>query len=249
VRTAGGLEMRKAFIAADGGELLVADYSQIELRVLAHLAEDPGLIEAFSRDADVHTTTASRVFGVAEEHVAPHQRRFAKVVNFGLAYGMEAYGLAQRMDIPVEQAKEILDAYFASFPRVKAFMEETVRDARAKGYTTTMFGRRRQLPELADTNYRIRMMGERMAQNAPVQGTAADIFKLAMVNLDRAIDAHGLASRMILTVHDELVLEVPLAEHDTLVTLVPEVMESVCTLKVPLRVDVHTGRTWADAKS
>jgi DNA polymerase-1 len=249
VRTSGGLEMRKAFIPADGTEFLVADYSQIELRVLAHLAEDPGLIEAFSRDADVHTTTAARVFGVEESAVAPHQRRFAKVVNYGLAYGMEAYGLGQRLDIAVEQAREILDAYFASFPNVKAFMEETVKDARSRGYTTTLFGRRRQLPELADTNYRIRMMGERMAQNAPVQGTAADIFKLAMVNLDRELHQRKMGSRMILTVHDELVLEVPFAEHDDAAALVPEVMESVCTLNVPLKVDVHFGATWAEAKS
>jgi DNA polymerase-1 len=240
--------MRKAFIPADGCELLVADYSQIELRVLAHLAEDPGLVEAFARDADVHTITAARVFGVDEADVAPHQRRFAKVVNYGLAYGMEAYGLGSRLDIPVEQAREILDAYFASFPRVKAFMEETVREARSRGYTATLFGRRRQLPELADTNYRIRMMGERMAQNAPVQGTAADIFKLAMVNLDRELKARKLESRMILTVHDELVLEVPFGEHDAAAALVPEVMESVCTLNVPLKVDVHFGSTWAQAK-
>jgi DNA polymerase-1 len=216
--------------------------------VLAHLAEDPGLVEAFARDADVHTITAARVFGVDEADVAPHQRRFAKVVNYGLAYGMEAYGLGSRLDIPVEQAREILDAYFASFPRVKAFMEETVREARSRGYTATLFGRRRQLPELADTNYRIRMMGERMAQNAPVQGTAADIFKLAMVNLDRELKARKLESRMILTVHDELVLEVPFGEHDAAAALVPEVMESVCTLNVPLKVDVHFGSTWAQAK-
>jgi len=188
LRTPGGREFRRAFIPDEGCELLVADYSQIELRLLAHLAQDPGLIEAFRRDADVHATTASRVFGVPEAEVAPFQRRFAKVVNFGLAYGMEAYGLAQRMDIPTDQAKEILDAYFASFPNVRSFMESTVQEARSRGYTTTLMGRRRLLPELSSDNFRIRQMGERMAQNAPVQGGAADIFKLAMVNLDAELE-------------------------------------------------------------
>jgi DNA polymerase-1 len=248
VRTADGREMRKAFVADDGCGLLTADYSQIELRVLAHLAEDPGLIEAFARDADVHTTTASRVFGVDEADVDAFQRRFAKVVNYGLAYGMEAYGLGQRLDIPTEQARDILDAYFTSFPKVKAYMEQTVREARNRGYTTTIFGRRRQISELASDNFRIRQMGERMAQNAPVQGSAADIFKLAMVQLDTALDEGGFRTRMLLTVHDELVLEVPFDEREPVEPLVRRVMENVCELKVPLRVDMGFGPTWADAK-
>ena len=205
LRTPGGREFRRAFIPADGCELLVADYNQIELRVIAHLAEDPGLIEAFERDADVHHHERPGVPGVAEADVDAFQRRFAKVVNYGLAYGMEAYGLGQRLDIPTEEAAEILDAYFASFPNVRSFMESTVKDARARGYTTTLFGRRRLLPELASDNFRIRQMGERMAQNAPVQGGAADIFKLAMVNLDAELEERRMASRMVLTVHDELV--------------------------------------------
>jgi DNA polymerase I len=249
LRSPGGREFRRAFIPAEGCELLVADYSQIELRLLAHLAQDPGLIDAFRRDADVHATTASKVFGVPEEEVAPFQRRFAKVVNFGLAYGMEAYGLAQRMDIATDQAKEILDAYFASFPNVRSFMESTVKEARARGYTTTLMGRRRLLPELASDNFRIRQMGERMAQNAPVQGGAADIFKLAMVNLDAELEKRAMQSKMVLTVHDEVVLEVPLPEHDEAVTVVREVMESVWPLDVPLKVEIATGATWADAKS
>ncbi|HZI36774.1 MAG TPA: DNA polymerase I [Acidimicrobiia bacterium] len=248
LRTPGGREFRRAFIPADGCELLMADYSQIELRLLAHLAHDPGLIEAFQRDADVHTTTAAKVFGVAEEEVAPFQRRFAKVVNYGLAYGMEAYGLGQRMDIPTDQAREILDAYFASFPNVKSFMETTVKEARSRGYTTTLMGRRRLLPELSSDNFRIRQMGERMAQNAPVQGGAADIFKLAMVNLDAELEARAMRSRMVMTVHDEVVLEVPFDEHEAATELVRRVMESVVTLEVPLRVDIATGSTWADAK-
>jgi DNA polymerase-1 len=248
VRTADGREMRRAFIAEDGCGLLTADYSQIELRVLAHLTDDPGLIEAFSRSADIHTTTAAMVFGVDEKDVDPSQRRFAKVVNFGLAYGMEAYGLGQRLGVPTEEAREILDNYFASFPSVQEFMDTTVRGAKQRGYTTTIFGRRRQITELSSDNFRIRQMGERMAQNAPVQGSAADVFKLAMVELDRVLEDGGFRSRMILTVHDELVLEVPLDERERIEPLVREVMESVCELKVPLVVDLGFGPTWADAK-
>jgi DNA polymerase-1 len=248
VRTAGGRELRRAFIADEGCGLLTADYSQIELRVLAHLADDPGLIEAFERGADVHTTTAAKVFGVDEAKVDEFQRRFAKVVNYGLAYGMEAYGLAQRLDIPTDQAREILDAYFVAFPNVAGYMLETIRAAKASGHTTTLFGRRRQLPELASDNFRIRQMGERMAQNAPVQGTAADIFKLAMIDLDRALDEGAFTSRMVLTVHDELVLEVPEAERERVEPVIREVMENAATLRVPLVVDMGFGPNWASAK-
>ena len=248
VRTSEGRELRRAFIAAEGCALLTADYSQIELRVLAHLAEDPGLIDAFERGADIHTTTAARVFDVDEAKVDAFQRRFAKVVNYGLAYGMEAYGLGQRLDIPTDQAREILDAYFDAFPNVAGYMTETVREAKSRGYTTTIFGRRRQLPELASDNFRIRQMGERMAQNAPVQGSAADIFKLAMIDLDRALAADGFESRMILTVHDELVLEVPDGERDRLEPVVRATMEGVTELRVPLVVDLGFGATWADTK-
>jgi DNA polymerase I len=248
VRTTDGREMRRAFIAEDGWGILTADYSQIELRVLAHLAEDPGLIDAFERGADVHTTTASKVFGVPESEVDAAQRRFAKVVNYGLAYGMEAYGLGQRLGIPTGEAAEILDAYFDGFPNVKAFMEGTIREAKERGYTTTIFGRRRQISELTSDNFRIRQMGERMAQNAPVQGSAADIFKLAMIDLDRALDEAGSDARMLLTVHDELVLEVPVDEHDDTEVLVRDVMESVTELRVPLTVDTGFGPNWAAAK-
>lgn len=248
LRSAEGRQMRKAFVAEPGNVLLSADYSQIELRILAHLADDPGLIDAFERDADVHTTTAAAVFGVDEEQVNDFQRRFAKVVNYGLAYGMEAFGLAQRLDIPTEEARAILDAYFESFPNVAAFMDGTIRSARKLGYTTTLFGRRRMLPELASDNFRIRQMGERMAQNAPVQGSAADIFKIAMIRLHAAIRSRSLATQMILTVHDELVFEVPERELDEVVALVREVMEGAASLRVPLKVDAHTGPTWADAK-
>jgi DNA polymerase-1 len=248
VRTSTGRELRKAFIADEGCGLLTADYSQIELRVLAHLADDPGLIEAFERGADVHTTTAAAVFHVDESKVDDFQRRFAKVVNYGLAYGMEAYGLGTRLDIPTDQAREILDAYFAAFPNIASYMTDTIREAKSSGYTTTLFGRRRQLPELSSDNFRIRQMGERMAQNAPVQGSAADIFKLAMVDLDRALAVGNFTSRMVLTVHDELVLEVPLGEREEVTEVVRRTMEQVTELRVPLVVDIGFGATWADAK-
>ncbi len=248
VRTADGREFRRVFIAAEGHGLLTADYSQIELRVLAHLAEDPGLTEAFERGADIHTTTAATVFHVDEDEVVPAQRRFAKVVNYGLAYGMEAYGLGQRLGIPTEEAREILDAYFEGFPKVAEFMRGTVREAKARGFTTTMFGRRRQIAELSSDNFRIRQMGERMAQNAPVQGSAADIFKLAMIDVDRELTAAGLETTMLLTVHDELVFEVPLDERETVEPLVRSTMEAVTTLAVPLVVDLGFGPNWAEAK-
>ena len=248
VRSEGGREMRRAFVAESGSGLLAADYSQIELRVLAHLAEDPGLIDAFARGADVHTITAAKVFDVDEEKVDAFQRRFAKVVNYGLAFGMEAYGLGQRLKIPTDQAREILDSYFESFPNVHEFMERTVSDAKSRGYTTTILGRRRQISELASDNFRIKQMGERMAQNAPVQGSAADIFKLAMVELDRVLEERSLETRMILTVHDELVFEVPLGERVEMDALVREVMESVIELRVPLVVDLGFGENWAETK-
>jgi DNA polymerase-1 len=248
VRTADGREMRRAFIAADGCGLLTADYSQIELRVLAHVAEDPGLIDAFERGADVHTTTAAKVFHVREDDVDDAQRRFAKVVNYGLAYGMEAYGLGQRLDIPTGEAAQILDAYFAGFPNVREYMQRTVQEARARGYTATIFGRRRQITELQSDNFRIKQMGERMAQNAPVQGSAADVFKLAMIRLDAALDEVGSGARMLLTVHDELVLEVPVDERDDTERVVRDVMEHVTELRVPLVVDIGFGPNWASAK-
>jgi DNA polymerase-1 len=248
VRTADGREIRRAFVADAGAVLLAADYSQIELRVLAHLASDPGLIDAFERDADIHTATAARVFGVAEADVTSEHRRFAKVVNYGLAYGMEAYGLAQRLGVETEEARGILDAYFEGFPNVASYMEGVVAEARTRGYTTTLFGRRRLLPELASDNFRIRQMGERMAQNAPVQGSAADIFKLAMIELDGELRERGMGTRMILTVHDELVFEVPTEEGDAATALVCDVMEGVTELAVPLKVDAHLGATWAECK-
>ncbi len=212
VRSEVGRMIRRAFVPAPGWTFVVADYSQIELRILAHLSKDPGLIAAFADDdADVHAATAARIFGVPEDQVTPEMRRRAKVINFGLLYGMEAYGVAQRLGISREEAAEHIEAYFDQFPKVREFMEGVVSEARRLGYTATLFGRRRYLPELKSDNYRIRQMGERMALNAPVQGTAADIIKLAMVELDRKLRGR-LESRQLLQIHDELVLEAPPAE-------------------------------------
>ena len=249
VRSDEGRRFRRAFIPSEGWRFLVADYNQIELRVIAHLAEDPGLIEAFTSGTDIHTATASRVFSVEPDDVTIAQRSKAKMVSYGLAYGMESYGLAQRLAIPVEEATVILNAYFQAFPNVKAYMEKTVREARKKGYTETMFGRRRQIPELAASNYRVRQAGERQAMNAGIQGLAADIFKVALVRLDRAIEDAGLESRVVLQIHDEVIVEVPPGEEDAAAEATLSAMRSACDLRVPLEVNVSWGDTWADAKS
>jgi len=248
IRTDEGRQFRRAFIPADGWELLVADYNQIELRVIAHLAEDPGLIEAFTSGADIHNATASRIFSVESADVTHAQRSKAKMVSFGLAYGMESYGLAQRLNIPVEEAAVILAAYFEAFPNVRTYMDRTVEEARQRGYTETLFGRRRQIPELASGNFRIRQAGERQAMNAGIQGLAADIFKVALVRLDQAIEQQGLASRLILQVHDEVILEVPPDEKDAAATIVLDAMRNACELCVPLEVNLSWGHTWAEAK-
>ena len=248
IRTEEGRRFRRAFIPAEGCELLVADYNQIELRVIAHLAEDPGLVEAFRTGQDIHTTTAARIFGVAADAVTTAQRSKAKMVSYGLAYGMESFGLASRLNIAVDEAREILDAYFVAFPRVKAYMHRTVAEARDRGYTETVFGRRRYIPELNSSNYRIRLAGERQAMNAGIQGLAADIFKVAIVRLDRALEEEGLESRLILQVHDEVLLEVPPHERDRAAELTLGAMVSAADLTVPLEVDLAWGPNWAEAK-
>jgi len=249
IRSEEGRAIRRAFVAEDGAEFLVADYSQIELRILAHLSEDPGLVEAFAKDMDIHTATAARINGVSAEEVTTEQRRRAKMVNFGLLYGMEAYGLAQRLEISRAEAAAQIDAYFSQFPQVRNFMKGIVAEARATGYTTTLLGRRRYLPELASSNFRDRQMGERMALNAPIQGAAADIIKKAMVELDGRLRAESRGAEMLLQIHDELVLEVPSEELDEVEALTKQVMEGVIELKVPLRVDSARGKTLADTKS
>ncbi len=248
VRSDTGRAFRKAFVAGDGYELLVADYNQIELRCIAHLAQDPGLIAAFEHGDDIHNETAARVFDVDHADVTVEQRSKAKMVSYGLAYGMEAYGLGQRLNIPTEEAADILAAYFEAFPAVKAYMESTVAEARERGYTETLFGRRRQIPELSSSNFRIRQAGERQAMNAGIQGLAADIFKVALVRIDQALVDQERGSRLILQVHDEVILEVPPSELEEVEELVVETMSSAFDLSVPLDVNVSTGHTWAAAK-
>jgi DNA polymerase-1 len=248
VRTDEGRVFRSAFVARPGGTLLVADYNQIELRCIAHLAQDPGLIEAFTSGQDIHNATAARVFGVEPGAVTLEMRSKAKMVSYGLAYGMEAYGLGQRLNIATEEAAKILDAYFVAFPNVKQYMDDTVLEARKNGYTVTLFGRRRPIPELLNSNWRIRQAGERQAMNAGIQGLAADIFKVALVRIDQALEAGGHASELVLQVHDEVILEVPDGEHDTVGPLVVDLMRGAAQLDVPLEVNVAWGTTWADTK-
>jgi DNA polymerase-1 len=248
VRSEMGRSFRRAFVPAPGCELLVADYNQIELRCIAHLAEDPGLIASFNDRRDIHTETASRVFGVEPGDVTIEQRSKAKMVSYGLAYGMEAYGLGQRLNIPTSEAAVILDAYFQAFPAVKDYMDGTVAEARERGYTETLFGRRRQIPELQSPNVRIRQAGERQAMNAGIQGLAADIFKVALVRIETALEEAGLASRLILQVHDEVLLDVPPTEREAATDLVVQAMGHAAELRVPLDVNLAFGPTWADAK-
>ncbi len=248
VRSESGMTIRRAFIAGKGSQFLVADYSQIELRVLAHMSGDPFLIEAFREGLDIHTATAARVWGVPPEEVTAEQRRRSKMINFGLLYGMEAFGLADRLGISRDEAKEHIDDYFAQFHQVKEYMSSVVTQARNDGYTTTLFGRRRYLPELKSDNFRIRQMGERMALNAPVQGTAADIIKKAMIDLDAELREQKLASTLLLQIHDELILEVPVEESVVAEKAVIETMEGVTGLDVPLKVDTAWGDDLAGVK-
>jgi DNA polymerase-1 len=245
VRGETGRQIRKAFVAEEGSVLLVADYSQIELRVLAHLSADEGLREAFATDTDIHAATAAKAFRLPLDQVDAELRRRAKMVNYGLAYGMNAFGLASRLGIPPDEAQEFIDAYFEGFPKIREFLDKQVAHAAAEGFTATILGRRRYLPELQSPNPRIRDMGRRMALNAPIQGSAADIMKLAMIRVDAAIET--LPATMVLTVHDELVFEVPEAQMGEVSESIRKEMESAYELDVPLKVDVGSGPNWAVA--
>ena len=248
VRSDAGRVFREVFVADAGHEFLVADYNQIELRCIAHLSNDTGLLEAFRAGTDIHRAVAARVFSVSPEAVTGEQRSRAKMVSYGLAYGMEAYGLSQRLAIDVGEAKEILDAYFAAFPRVKWLMDESITEARTAGYTTTLFGRRRPIPGITDGPLFARKAAERMAMNAGIQGLAADIFKLALVAVDRALEDRHLATRIVLQVHDEIILEVPKNERDEVGPLVTERMMAAAHLAVPLVVNASWATSWAGAK-
>jgi DNA polymerase-1 len=247
VRTPEGRRIRQAFVAPAGFQLMSADYSQIELRIMAHLSEDAGLLKAFLAGEDVHRATASEVFGVPLDQVSGEQRRYAKVINFGLIYGMSAFGLARNLDIDRGVAKNYIDQYFAKYPGVLRYMDNIRATAKAKGYVETVFGRRLWLPEINSPNGPRRQGAERAAINAPMQGTAADLIKLAMIQVQRALEAEKLRSRLVLQVHDELVLEVPQDEVDTIRALLPQKMEKIASLRVPLIVDVGVGNNWDEA--
>ncbi|RWZ59804.1 DNA polymerase I [Halobacillus fulvus] len=249
IRLEEGRKIRQAFIPSrEGWVMFASDYSQIELRVLAHIAQDEKLMKAFKEDQDIHTQTASEVFGVAQDEVTSEMRRQAKAVNFGIVYGISDYGLSQSLGITRKEAQAFIDKYFESYPGVKEYMDETVREAKQTGYVSTFMNRRRYLPDITSRNFNKRSFAERTAMNTPIQGSAADIIKKAMIDLDERLHQEGLEARMLLQVHDELILEAPEAEVDQLKEVVASVMENTVDLQVPLKVDYSYGPTWYDAK-
>ena len=248
IRTELGREIRRAFVSEPGWVLVSADYSQIELRVLAHLAEEPALIDAFRRGEDIHDRTALQVFG-PDPAIDRHElRRRAKIINYALLYGKTAFTLAKDIGVPQTAAQAFIDAYFAGFPAVRAYIDRTIAESRESGVVRTLYGRERKVPELSSRNGQIRSAAERVTVNLPIQGTAADIMKLAMVRVHDALKARALRTRLILTVHDELLVEAPEAEQEQAIELVREHMEGAATLAVPLTVDVGVGKNWKDAK-
>ncbi|MBI5580179.1 MAG: DNA polymerase I [Deltaproteobacteria bacterium] len=247
IRTEEGLEIRRAFVPRDGWVLLSADYSQIELRILAHCSADEVLIRAFRDEEDIHTRTASEVFQVEPSRVTPELRRQAKAINFGIIYGMSAFGLARQLEISQKMAKVYIDHYFARYPGVQRFLDQTIAEARQTGQTSTLLGRLRRLPDIASANVVVRQAAERTAVNTPIQGSAADLIKLAMIRIDAALSRERFRAAMLLTVHDELVFEVPPEEVGAVARRVAEIMEGVWDLRVPLKVNVATGANWAEA--
>lgn len=243
-----GRLIRKVFVPKDGSVFIDADYSQIELRVLAHMSEDEQLIEAYRLDEDIHRITASKVFHTPFEEVTDLQRRNAKAVNFGIVYGISSFGLSQDLSISRKEAAEYIEQYFATYPGVKTFLDKLVEDAKEKGYVTTMFGRRRPVPELSSSNFMQRSFGERVAMNSPIQGTAADIIKIAMIRVWKRLKEEGLCSKLILQVHDELLIETAEDEAEQVSRLLEEEMRSAAQLAVVLEIDMHTGRNWYEAK-
>ncbi|PKC51901.1 DNA-directed DNA polymerase [Rhizophagus irregularis] len=249
IRLEEGRRIRQAFVPSkEGWVLFAADYSQIELRVLAHMSKDENLVDAFIKGMDIHTRTAMDVFHVSEDEVTSNMRRAAKAVNFGIVYGISDYGLSQNLDITRKEAAEFIDKYLQSFPGVKEYMESIVQEAKQKGYVTTILNRRRYLPDITSSNFNLRSFAERTAMNTPIQGSAADIIKKAMIDMDARLKAEGLKSKLLLQVHDELIFEAPQDEIAILERIVPDVMEHAIELAVPLRVDFSYGNTWYDAK-
>ena len=247
-RTELGSQMRRMFVAAPGNLLVDADYSQIELRLLAHISGDEVMQQAFRSGEDFHTLTASKVFHVPPEEVTHQMRSRAKAVNFGIVYGISPFSLSQDIGVTVAEAKEYMERYFATYTGVRRYMTEVVEQARQQGYVVTLFGRRRALPELKSSNFNLRSFGERVALNMPIQGTAADIMKLAMIRVEQRLSGEGLAARLIMQVHDELIVECPAAEAPRVEALLQEEMQGVAQLSVPLPADAHSGPDWLSAK-
>jgi DNA polymerase-1 len=247
VRGEEGREIRKGFIADEGHLLLSADYSQVELRLFAHYSNDPVFIEAFETGEDIHTRTASEILGLDKTSVTPEMRRIAKAINFGIIYGMGPQRLSEELGIDGRTAKRYIEAYYERYKGVNLFRKDSVAHAKEKGYVTTLFNRRRYLPGINHAKQNIRAEAERMAINTPIQGTAADLIKKAMVNIDRRLRGEGYGTGMLLQVHDELVFEVPENELDTIQPLIREEMEGVYPLRVPLKVDIHAGKNWDEA--
>ena len=247
VRDDDGKEIRKAFIPDDGCAFFSADYSQIELRIMAHLSQDPNMIEAFAEGHDIHAATAARIYHVPLADVTPDMRRKAKTANFGIIYGISVFGLAERMGVSRQEAKELIDGYFATYPGVKDYMDHSIDVARRQGYVETLFHRKRYLPDINSRNATVRGYAERNAINAPIQGSAADIIKVAMARIYRRFQDEGLRAKMILQVHDELNFSVPQDERERVQRIVIEEMEQACPLRVPLKADCGWGANWLEA--
>ena len=248
VRDEVGKLIRKAFIPSQNSVILSADYSQIELRILSHMAGVESLIKAFNDNMDIHAKTASEVFGVPEDEVTPNMRRMAKAVNFGIVYGISSFGLAENLGISVNEAKAFIDRYQARFPGIKEYMDKTIKEAYENGYVKTLSNRKREIPELKDSNYKVRTSGERMALNTPIQGTSADIIKKAMIEVQNELKKRNLKTKMILQVHDELVFDCNKDELNEVISLVKDIMENTYKLSVPLNVDINYGDNWYLAK-
>ncbi len=247
VKTELGKRIREAFIADEGSLILSADYSQVELRIMAHLSGDEMLIDSFIRGEDIHRRTAAEIFGIFPEMVTPQMRREAKVINFGIIYGMSAYGLSKELGISTNTARAYIDGYFRKYRGVREYIDSVVEEARCKGYVTTIMNRRCYIPDINSPSMTQRQLAERIAINAPIQGSAADIIKVAMVRIFKRLASEGLKTKMIMQVHDELVFEVPSDEVDSVKSLIVEEMEGVVDLKAPLKVDIGVGANWAEA--
>ena len=248
IRVELGRLIRKVFIPEDGFVFVDADYSQIELRVLAHCSGDSHLIDAYKEKKDIHRITASQVFHIPFDEVTDQQRRNAKAVNFGIVYGISSFGLSQDLSITRKEASKYIEDYFTTYPGIKIFLDDTVKHAKEMGYVVTLFGRRRPVPELSSSNYMQRSFGERVAMNAPIQGTAADIIKIAMIGVGRRLKEQKMKSRLVLQVHDELLVEAYKPELDQVKKILKEEMEQAASLDVPLEIDMHTGDNWYEAK-